>query len=905
MVGGNRIIAFGSGGLEASAGEPVHEPDQAPPACSASMNETPSELVDPDDMRPVSSRYWILPLFTCLAIAAWTAVFSWLVHDRFLASGPAEWLGMIRDWTTPVLLIAIIALFVFRGSRRESLRFGDAARMLSEESARLELRLSTVNRELSLAREFLASQSRDLEALGRLASERLSREADRLQSLVRDNHDRIEAIGTVSEAALDNMEKLRGQLPVIASSAKDVTNNIGTAGRTAHSQLQDMINGFQRLNDFGTASERQVQAFRDRVDEAVAEFMRQAEQLDGIATTRFAVLAERSAEFRTQLEREEVEVLTAIRSRSAAMAEELDQIRQKLDGHEAESLTSLRARLSALRDEGATISRSLRESESRAIENWHDAIRSMTAQMDEAMAAVDAGDERMKLAIRASLDDLAADSARFEAQLLERSQAFEALAAGRDQTMRDLDARAIEAFSSRLDQLDAELTARETRAMSQSDEAIARLMERLAELDSELDNFRAQHEHRSTQIAAHGESVIARLGDVEQRLSQIAQHGSEAGSTLDLSLTLLTDRLAASRQTLAGAGDEIAGLTEAAVRLLELIQASAQHSRDELPHALAAGEGQLVDIEQRVAALRETVNASRVDSEMLAGHVENASSGIAALFGEIELLQAKLTEGGAAHSETIAALQASLESMEGKSRSLAAQANDELSVALAKLMATAQDAIAEIEKSGSGAVSGLAQQLGEESTASLERVMRNSVAEITGQLEQAAAHAAGVSREAAIQLRDQLTKVNELAANLENRVAHARQRAEEQVDNDFTRRIALITESLNSNAIDIAKALSTEVSDTAWNAYLKGNRSIFTRRAVSLLESAEAKSVAQIYERDRDFHEHVSRYIHDFEAMLRQVLSARDGNALGVTLLSSDMGKLYVALAQAIERLRS
>ena len=48
----------------------------------------------------------------------------------------------------------------------------------------------------------------------------------------------------------------------------------------------------------------------------------------------------------------------------------------------------------------------------------------------------------------------------------------------------------------------------------------------------------------------------------------------------------------------------------------------------------------------------------------------------------------------------------------------------------------------------------------------------------------------------------------------------------------------------------------------------------------------------------------MSRYIHDFEAMLRQVLSTRDGNALGVTLLSSDMGKLYVALAQAIERLR-
>lgn len=56
--------------------------------------------------------------------------------------------------------------------------------------------------------------------------------------------------------------------------------------------------------------------------------------------------------------------------------------------------------------------------------------------------------------------------------------------------------------------------------------------------------------------------------------------------------------------------------------------------------------------------------------------------------------------------------------------------------------------------------------------------------------------------------------------------------------------------------------------------------------------------------RDDAFKSNVSRYIHDFEAMLRSMLSTRDGNALGVTILGSDMGKLYVVLAQAIERFR-
>ena len=161
-----------------------------------------------------------------------------------------------------------------------------------------------------------------------------------------------------------------------------------------------------------------------------------------------------------------------------------------------------------------------------------------------------------------------------------------------------------------------------------------------------------------------------------------------------------------------------------------------------------------------------------------------------------------------------------------------------------------------------------------------------------------------MGREATAQLRDQLAKVNELTINLEQRIARAHEKAQEQVGNDFARRMALITDSLNSNAIDIASALSTEVTDTSWDAYLKGDRGIFTRRAVRLIDSGEAKEIAELYQQDETFKANVSRYIHDFESMLRSMLSTRDGNALSVTLLGSDMGKLYVVLAQSIERFR-
>ena len=98
--------------------------------------------------------------------------------------------------------------------------------------------------------------------------------------------------------------------------------------------------------------------------------------------------------------------------------------------------------------------------------------------------------------------------------------------------------------------------------------------------------------------------------------------------------------------------------------------------------------------------------------------------------------------------------------------------------------------------------------------------------------------------------------------------------------------------------------LRPEVTDSAWAAYLKGDRGVFTRRAVRLLDGSEARDIHRLYDDDAASANMVNRYIHDFEAMLRAVLAQRDGTPMGVTLLSSDMGKLYVALAQAIERLR-
>jgi hypothetical protein len=198
------------------------------------------------------------------------------------------------------------------------------------------------------------------------------------------------------------------------------------------------------------------------------------------------------------------------------------------------------------------------------------------------------------------------------------------------------------------------------------------------------------------------------------------------------------------------------------------------------------------------------------------------------------------------------------------------------------------------------AAAALAEASREAVTGAVTEPVQDQLADIAASAQRATA----VARQASERLTRQLLAIGETAAAIEDRLAEDRAEHEAKAAETLTRRVSLLIEALNSTAIDVSKILSNEVADTAWAAYLKGDRGVFTRRAVRLLDSGEAREIERHYEEEPDFRDQVNRYVHDFESMLRRVLADREGATLGVTLLSSDMGKLYVALSQAIERLR-
>lgn len=246
MVGGKHIRAVGQEAETKAQSESEASADASEGVDFSAAIEPAEELdlaeYDMDDAAEAGSaapsRPWLAPALAIVAVVGWTAFYGWALQDQFTGTSttPSDWVRFMVDWSVPILLVGVAWLLVMRHSRVEARRFTDSAALLSKESRELETRLTVVNRELSLAREFLGAQSRELESLGRIASERISGHASTLQDLIKNNGAQVDAIGSASETALANMTRLRDDLPVVANSARDVSNQVGAAGRTAQEQ---------------------------------------------------------------------------------------------------------------------------------------------------------------------------------------------------------------------------------------------------------------------------------------------------------------------------------------------------------------------------------------------------------------------------------------------------------------------------------------------------------------------------------------------------------------------------------------------------------------------------------------------------------------------------------------------
>ena len=358
-----------------------------------------------------------------------------------------------------------------------------------------------------------------------------------------------------------------------------------------------------------------------------------------------------------------------------------------------------------------------------------------------------------------------------------------------------------------------------------------------------------------TEALKAGDTMATRtIGTTESLLIALDAAAREIDETLPDALNRLDDRIASSQKVVAQAKPELLALVTAAESTHDAIEAIAG----------VIGEQRRV-LDQLSNTLLDTLSTGRAKADALGMMVD----------------------------ETI-----------DRTNRFAEQAAPQLIEALMRVRDTASAAADRARETLATVIPEAAQALEAASGDAMRRATANSVDRQVTAITDAADAAVDATTRATDRLAKQVQVIAEQTAIVETRIEEARRDRDDADRDSLARRVSLLIESLNSASIDITKVFAPDVSDSAWAAYLKGDRGVFTRRAVRLLDTNDARDIASFYDDDAGFRESVNRYIHDFESMLRAILAQRDGSPLGVTLLSSDMGKLDVALAQAIERLR-
>ncbi|GAA4719796.1 hypothetical protein H9L13_08720 [Sphingomonas lutea] len=394
------------------------------------------------------------------------------------------------------------------------------------------------------------------------------------------------------------------------------------------------------------------------------------------------------------------------------------------------------------------------------------------------------------------------------------------------------------------------------------------------------------------------------LALIDERFSELATHGDERANRFLDSLTRARtelDTLAAQ----AGTQDEAIGsLTDRTGALRESIDRLATDIRDGVGTAIGEAQG-------GTDRLVESAKAAKPEIAWMRDAAVEASDRIAASAGQISeqqdrlaALLASVDDGVLGAEQKLAGLSAAIVAAQAEAASLSAETGPALVAALVQVKDAAAHAAERAREAIHNVIPESAGKLSNETRAALEGVIRESIEERLREVETVAARAVEAARTASDRLTQQMLTLGQSAVALEQ---HMEQTSSEQREKDseaFARRVSLLIDSMHSAAIDVGKILADEIDDRAWDSYLKGNRGVFTARAARLMGGSETKALRAHYETDLEFQRSVNRYVHDFEAMLRRVMAERDGSMIAVTLMSSDVGKLYAALSQAIERRR-
>ncbi|MDA5193193.1 coiled-coil domain-containing protein [Govanella unica] len=912
-------------------------------------------------------RYWPLSAAAVLSIAWLAAAIGWIITAApaldIRTLPVTETAALIAGIIAPVGVIWLVALVVLRTDplREQRLALSHGLHDLLAPVEQAEKRVATLTQKLQKQIEAvdaagdIASQritvlenrfAAQIQTLftatteaeksagalsGRLAAERTAMDA--LKVALGDNAETIgtiltttrEALETASQQARREAENASARVQTDAARMQESLTASAHAIKDVSGALQDTLDGLK--NGLGDA-ELSVDAFSKRTEDRQAAFhasitdlSRQAEGLTALVDQSAVNIAALSAKASADTAELEAAIARQTGSMSEAAAGALAQTTEAGRGFETQARALAKiaadalaeaeshmanARAITVRDveaasEAATravwgldeISAAAAENLTRRIQDAKTAIETQTEAMTLALDArahvvedsLAAAAQKLKQAIQAekavAMTALEDHQTTVAGALEEQARAVRAAVERQNQSVHDSIAAQDSALNDALAQHTTVIRDSLTRHEDAARDALLGKAEDIrAILDAQMEAARAAFESQATTLDATALRTGGRL--------------TELIDSLQRDLTALSDRAATAEDRLDKAGAGIAfhqASFESFARsiadqsgMVESLSANLADQAGRMEHTVATVKDSLNEttneLENRLTLLAKVAGDRLQEVDAVRG---NFGTAVATLVSETESALARLAQAGDVAANQRGAATGEFE-------------------ALLRRLAAASDAVRD-EIGLLGEASRSAETEASRVT-TLLRAEQNEIRSLSDGVNETAATLERSFRTRIQGLEGTVRQMEKSAEDLLSRTAKFEASFAESTRTNFARTASLLIEALGSAAIDIHRSLDTDIPEDLWRRYLKGERSIFARSTIRLGDKATREAIATKYEVDSEFRDHTERYLAEFQELMAQALKSDPKSVLGVTLISSELGKLYVLIGQSLKRLK-
>lgn len=898
-----------------------------------------SELAS-DSAASYRGRWLPFTIATVLSLL-WLGLGSYGLYSAgaFSSASIASIMTLVSALMSPIAIIWIMALVFQRTDpmleRRVSMAqtlhkavapVEHAERRLAELQAKLIHDLESIDAVAELASDRISnlenrfqsqvsdlfSAAADTEARTSSIRESLTRERNALAELTTNVVGQFETVETKVQEMTDQMKTTSDEAYELAATSLDRSKQQASGLRHAGEELSKTLDAMIKQMEVRVAitqeTAEEVQHRLEAVDKRISEsssvlktemesMSNQGDNISGILREQATGIANISRETADQADRIEANLLRqaegveAAAKRAGSASEEIagrfeSQAKDMQESIDA-SVDSATARLN---EAGAALEEHARQAEDisesihmRAMDQTREASELIWKRADEINGVLRSTMDKA----RSLLDQGTAQIEEFASKAEERTggvatrtiQHLQQLQAGIDAQMHVLEDSAargqeqLAEISGQLEENAKQLAAQASTAKSELEGTGQAMDERMIFISQAIQDMRSKIAHLET--------------DLNGQRTALEETSKLASSSVLEASTLFKGEVEAIRNISGQTSEVLHGETETLKQNISDLGQRSESVRAALDKSGTNVRREAEDFQSRVAEVAEQTNATASElatqrDALLAGTsevIDNLSKASETIATEVHKL------GRTSHQSKITVDEAieDLKSATDKTREVLDSAVSDAGEALtAKLSSLQVDATEQM--------SGLRGDFGDILDGLLDEYRRASL--LAGQ------EGAGLAQ----RMKVESAELAEQAERFVNQTSEIEQRIAKASKDDFARTSQMLLESLQSMSIDLSKMLDHDLPDSAWTDYLNGDRSYFARRTVRLGNKATRKAIAARAADDIEFRENLARYTRDFESLMERAMLGDRGSALSVTLISSDMGKLYILLAQSMNK---